>query len=131
MALPPPPLSPSCGPGRQLVGRTCQDVDECAWRPCLHGGSCQNLRPGFLCVCGPGHAGDYCQWTKVDSAAYPLTGPMAIVALTLSVIFVGESRAGNWDNPLGFFALSCKLVFILYLNTFFFSISITTVGYIC
>ncbi|XP_037788849.1 neural-cadherin-like isoform X2 [Penaeus monodon] len=78
----------SCGPGRQLVGRTCQDVDECAWRPCLHGGSCQNLRPGFLCVCGPGHAGDYCQWTKVDSAAYPLTGPVAIVALTLSVIFV-------------------------------------------
>lgn len=86
----------------------------------MHGGSCQNLRPGFLCVCGPGHAGDYCQWTKVDSAAYPLTGPVAIVALTLSVIFVGESRAGNWDNPLGFFALSCKLVFILYLNTFFF-----------
>ncbi|XP_042876208.1 putative neural-cadherin 2, partial [Penaeus japonicus] len=78
----------SCGPGRQLVGRACQDVDECLWRPCLHGGACQNLRPGFLCVCGPGHAGDSCQWTKVDSAAYPLTGPVAIVALTLSVIFV-------------------------------------------
>nr|XP_027235811.1 putative neural-cadherin 2 [Penaeus vannamei] len=90
----------SCGPGRQLVGRTCQDVDECAWRPCLHGGSCQNLRPGFLCVCGPGHAGDYCQWTKVDSAAYPLTGPVAIVALTLSVIFTFLHNTYNHSNSL-------------------------------
>ncbi|ROT61234.1 putative neural-cadherin isoform X1 [Penaeus vannamei] len=110
--LSPPPLSAgaagrrlkggqpgaNCGPGRQLVGRTCQDVDECAWRPCLHGGSCQNLRPGFLCVCGPGHAGDYCQWTKVDSAAYPLTGPVAIVALTLSVIFVGGGTEKGADE---------------------------------
>nr|XP_045589087.1 neural-cadherin-like [Procambarus clarkii] len=76
----------SCGPGRQLVDRTCEDIDECVWRPCLHGGSCYNLRPGFLCVCGPGHMGDHCQWTTLASSTNSLTAPVAIAALTASLI---------------------------------------------
>ncbi|XP_037789364.1 putative neural-cadherin 2 [Penaeus monodon] len=79
-----------CGPGRELVGRACKDVDECLWQPCLHGGSCYNMRPGFLCVCGPGHSGHYCQWTDLDSPPYHLKGTMAVVTLALSTIFVGE-----------------------------------------
>ncbi|XP_042888100.1 putative neural-cadherin 2 [Penaeus japonicus] len=78
----------SCGPGRELVGRTCKDVDECLWQPCLHGGTCYNMRPGFLCVCGPGHSGHYCQWASLDSPPYHLKGTVAIVALALSMIFV-------------------------------------------
>ncbi|XP_037789373.1 putative neural-cadherin 2 [Penaeus monodon] len=82
----------SCGPGRELVGRTCKDIDECLWQPCLHGGSCYNMRPGFLCVCGPSHSGHYCQWTNLGSTAYSLTGTLAIVTLTLSLILVGEYK---------------------------------------
>lgn len=82
----------SCGSGRQLVGHSCQDVDECLWGPCLHGGSCYNLRPGFQCVCGPSHSGDHCQWTDFSSTVHPLTAPLAITALTLSIIILGLSH---------------------------------------
>ena len=37
-----------CGEGR-VLGRSrmaCEDEDECAWRPCLSGGSCFNTQPG-------------------------------------------------------------------------------------
>nr|XP_045606773.1 putative neural-cadherin 2 [Procambarus clarkii] len=78
----------SCGPGEQVVGGACEDVDECAWRPCLHGGSCYNLRPGFQCVCGPGHTGDHCQWTEVATAGHPLAAPVAIAALTVSLLLL-------------------------------------------
>ncbi|XP_069983512.1 putative neural-cadherin 2 [Penaeus vannamei] len=78
----------SCGPGRELVGRTCKDIDECLRQPCLHGGSCYNMRPGFLCMCGPRHSGHYCEWTNLDSTAYSLTGTLAIVTLTLSLVLV-------------------------------------------
>ncbi|XP_069157547.1 putative neural-cadherin 2 isoform X1 [Procambarus clarkii] len=78
----------SCGPGEQVVGSACEDVDECAWRPCLHGGSCYNLRPGFQCVCGPGHTGDHCQWTEVATAGHPLAAPVAIAALTVSLLLL-------------------------------------------
>nr|XP_027236123.1 putative neural-cadherin 2 [Penaeus vannamei] len=81
----------SCGPGRHLVGRTCEDVDECAWSPCLHGGTCYNLRPGFLCECGPAHLGTYCQWTRIPSSGHPLAAPAAIAALTLSLLALGQT----------------------------------------
>ncbi|MPC31870.1 Neural-cadherin [Portunus trituberculatus] len=76
----------SCGPGRQLMGGVCEDVDECLWQPCLHGGSCHNLRPGFLCVCGPDHLGDHCQWAKLAPEGHPLTAPAAIAAIAVSVL---------------------------------------------
>ncbi|KAK8374085.1 hypothetical protein O3P69_014994 [Scylla paramamosain] len=76
----------SCGPGRRVVDGACEDVDECQWRPCLHGGSCLNLQPGYLCVCGPGHVGDHCQWSKLASSGHPVAAPAAIAAITVSVL---------------------------------------------
>ncbi|XP_050716089.1 putative neural-cadherin 2 isoform X2 [Eriocheir sinensis] len=76
----------SCGPGGRQVASVCEDVDECLWRPCLHGGSCHNLRPGFLCVCGPDHLGDHCQWAKIAPEGHPITAPAAIAAITVSVL---------------------------------------------
>ncbi|KAG7168189.1 neural-cadherin 2-like 6, partial [Homarus americanus] len=76
----------SCGPGRQLVDRNCEDVDECVWRPCLHGGTCHNLRPGYMCMCGPGHTGDHCQWATLTNTTNSLTAPVAIAALTVSLL---------------------------------------------
>nr|XP_045604889.1 putative neural-cadherin 2 [Procambarus clarkii] len=78
----------SCGPGRQQAGRGCEDVDECQWAPCLHGGSCHNRVPGFLCVCSPDHAGQFCQWKNVGGVAHPLTLPAAVVGLTLSFLIL-------------------------------------------
>lgn len=75
----------SCGPGRRPMGGLCEDVDECLWEPCLHGGSCHNLRPGFLCVCGPDHLGDHCQWAKLAPEGHPLAAPAAIAAIVVSI----------------------------------------------
>lgn len=79
----------SCGPGGRQAGSVCEDVDECLWQPCLHGGSCHNLRPGFLCVCGPDHLGDHCQWAKIAPVGHPITAPAAIAAITVSVLVLG------------------------------------------
>ncbi|KAK4288171.1 hypothetical protein Pmani_038787, partial [Petrolisthes manimaculis] len=76
----------SCGPGRHLAGHTCRDVDECVWRPCLHGGTCHNLTPGFQCVCVQGYTGDHCQYPNPATSASPLTLPLAVTALTLSIL---------------------------------------------
>ncbi|XP_063874461.1 putative neural-cadherin 2 isoform X1 [Scylla paramamosain] len=78
----------SCGPGRQLLGATCEDVDECLWQPCLHGGSCQNLQPGFLCVCRPGHLGDHCQWVASPQGTHPLALPIIMAVLALSILLL-------------------------------------------
>ncbi|XP_063879939.1 putative neural-cadherin 2 isoform X2 [Scylla paramamosain] len=78
----------SCGLGRQLVGQSCKDVDECVWQPCLHSGNCYNLRPGYLCVCAPGYAGDNCQWSSHHSGGHLLTAPAAIAALTVSLLLL-------------------------------------------
>lgn len=72
------------------MGRSCEDVNECLWEPCLHGGTCTNLRPGYLCACGPGHAGDNCQWSRAVAVAHPLTAPAAILAVTVSLFVLGE-----------------------------------------
>ncbi|MBZ3889584.1 Protein crumbs-like protein 2 [Sciurus carolinensis] len=47
------------------------DVDECASRPCLNGGRCQDLPSGFHCQCRDGYAGLACQ-EDVDEC---LSGP--------------------------------------------------------
>ncbi|KAK3849099.1 hypothetical protein Pcinc_044133, partial [Petrolisthes cinctipes] len=85
-----------CGPGNQLVGRRCEDIDECvAWGgPCLHGATCHNTRPGYLCVCLPGHFGDNCEWNnnKVLSSSRenhaPMVVPVAVAVLTVSVLVI-------------------------------------------
>ncbi|XP_069186784.1 putative neural-cadherin 2 [Procambarus clarkii] len=78
----------SCESGEQVVGHNCQDVDECVFQPCLHGGTCYNLTPGYHCLCAPAHTGDNCEWSKLPPDSHPLTAPMAIAALTLSVLIV-------------------------------------------
>ena len=41
-----------------LAGNDCgEDVDECASRPCLSGGLCQDLPNGFQCHCPDGYTG--------------------------------------------------------------------------
>ncbi|XP_071513117.1 putative neural-cadherin 2 [Panulirus ornatus] len=78
----------SCEPGQQLVGLSCQDLDECMFQPCLHGGTCYNIRPGYYCVCGPTFTGDNCEWAKQPPGMQPLTAPMAVAALTLSILLI-------------------------------------------
>uniref|UniRef100_A0A452RTS6 Crumbs cell polarity complex component 2 n=1 Tax=Ursus americanus TaxID=9643 RepID=A0A452RTS6_URSAM len=49
-----------CAPG--FEGDECGvDVDECASRPCLNGGRCQDLPNGFQCHCPDGYTGLACQ----------------------------------------------------------------------
>ncbi|KAK7071830.1 hypothetical protein SK128_016926 [Halocaridina rubra] len=78
----------SCGPGRHLIQGTCEDTDECLFQPCLHGSTCQNLDPDYMCICGPNHLGKHCQWTKVGPGTHPLTAPVAITAVTLSLLIL-------------------------------------------
>ncbi|XP_068245433.1 putative neural-cadherin 2 [Palaemon carinicauda] len=76
----------SCGNGGHLLGGICQDVDECAYQPCLHGGTCTNIYPGYQCSCAAGTTGYNCEWHQLSSNTQHLTPPMAIAALTLSLL---------------------------------------------
>ena len=40
------------------------DVDYCAIGPCQHGGSCYNLKEGYLCPCADGFTDDNCSTRK-------------------------------------------------------------------
>ncbi|XP_038605122.1 sushi, nidogen and EGF-like domain-containing protein 1 isoform X2 [Tachyglossus aculeatus] len=39
----------------------CDEIDECRSQPCLNGGSCKDRVAEFLCVCGAGYTGHYCE----------------------------------------------------------------------
>ncbi|XP_068219972.1 putative neural-cadherin 2 [Palaemon carinicauda] len=78
----------SCGPGMKPVGGICKDVDECIYEPCLFGGTCNNLYPGYKCTCGPHHTGENCQWTSLAAHSQSFTPPMVIAAVTLSLLVV-------------------------------------------
>ncbi|XP_045130294.1 putative neural-cadherin 2 isoform X1 [Portunus trituberculatus] len=77
-----------CKSGQQLLGHSCEDINECLWQPCLHGGTCHNLQPGFRCICEPGHSGEFCQWTELPPVGSALTAPLVIAAISLSVLFL-------------------------------------------
>ncbi|XP_066961725.1 neural-cadherin-like [Macrobrachium rosenbergii] len=81
-------LSPkcSCGPGLQYIDHACADVDECLLKPCLHGGTCVNLHPGYKCLCGPNYLGDNCEWAKITGAAHPLSTPVIVASITSSLL---------------------------------------------
>ncbi|MPC33527.1 Neural-cadherin [Portunus trituberculatus] len=72
-----------CKSGQQLLGHSCEDINECLWQPCLHGGTCHNLQPGFRCICEPGHSGEFCQWTELPPVGSALTAPLAVVLALL------------------------------------------------
>lgn len=40
------------------------DVNECNTRPCLNGGTCQNLPGSYKCNCKPGFIGKHCETGK-------------------------------------------------------------------
>ncbi|XP_068219630.1 putative neural-cadherin 2 [Palaemon carinicauda] len=75
----------SCGPGRQLLGGTCQLMNECGYQPCLHGGTCRDMHPGYQCTCQPYHRGDNCQWVHLPPPSHSVT-PVVIAAITLSIL---------------------------------------------
>ncbi|XP_069955275.1 putative neural-cadherin 2 [Cherax quadricarinatus] len=77
-----------CSPGSELVGRTCTDLDECTYQPCLNGGTCVNVHGGYHCVCGPGYAGASCEWPSLATPAHLLATPLLVAGLTLSVLLV-------------------------------------------
>ncbi|KAG0724584.1 Neural-cadherin [Chionoecetes opilio] len=81
-----------CGAGQVLSGTrdTCEDEDECAWDPCLHGGTCLNKPSGFLCQCASGFSGRHCHLPGPadTSLRLSLTALVATVAWSLLILLV-------------------------------------------
>ncbi|XP_062576942.1 neurogenic locus notch homolog protein 2-like [Saccostrea cucullata] len=49
----------------------CQDKDECASNPCMHGGTCYNLIDKFTCSCHDGYQGLRCEHEIDECASNP------------------------------------------------------------
>ncbi len=43
---------------------SCSDIDECASKPCVNGGSCQDGINSYKCTCLPGFDGKNCENSK-------------------------------------------------------------------
>ena len=79
-----------CSPGYHMSGGLCQDIDECVASPCLHGGTCYNGRPGYVCVCSPGHSGQHCEYSSPTNPTHALLAPATIAIITISIILIGN-----------------------------------------
>ena len=45
-----------------FTGKLCDiDIDECASRPCVNGGTCINDKNGYSCACPFNYAGKNCE----------------------------------------------------------------------
>ena len=50
-------------------GITCEDIDECEYRPCNPNSQCINLMPGYRCgACPPGYTGRQIQGIGIEFA---------------------------------------------------------------
>ena len=49
-----------------------KDIDDCARKPCLHGGVCTDGVNRFTCSCAPGYAGKTCDISKLDVLLQPM-----------------------------------------------------------
>ncbi|XP_066937059.1 putative neural-cadherin 2 [Macrobrachium rosenbergii] len=78
----------SCGYGLQYVGNSCRDINECLWSPCLNGGSCHNLHPGYFCQCDRWFLGANCQFRKWDTMGRTLTAQALIATVTVSLLVI-------------------------------------------
>ncbi|XP_068229632.1 putative neural-cadherin 2 [Palaemon carinicauda] len=76
----------SCGDGLQTVGNSCKDINECLWSPCLNGGSCHNLRPGYFCQCDGRFLGDNCQFKRWETSDRPFTTQALIATVAISLL---------------------------------------------
>ncbi|XP_069196001.1 putative neural-cadherin 2 isoform X2 [Procambarus clarkii] len=79
-----------CPVGATLTqeGSACQDIDECVWSPCLNGGSCMNMDPGYYCVCPASHHGEHCE---AKSGSLPSLGwsiGLLVAVLVWVILFI-------------------------------------------
>ncbi|XP_068229142.1 putative neural-cadherin 2 [Palaemon carinicauda] len=83
-----PEPSCSCGYGLQYTGNACRDINECLWNPCLNGGTCHNLQPGYFCQCDNRFFGENCQFRKWDTRSRTFTAQALIATVTVSLLVI-------------------------------------------
>ncbi|XP_050739443.1 neural-cadherin-like isoform X4 [Eriocheir sinensis] len=79
-----------CGAGQVLSGTraSCVDEDECAWDPCLHGGTCINEPAGFLCRCASGFSGRHCHLSGPTDASLRISLTATVATVAWSVLLL-------------------------------------------
>ncbi|KAK4314245.1 hypothetical protein Pmani_014399 [Petrolisthes manimaculis] len=72
-----------CGKG-EIYNRNksiCEDENECVWRPCLNGGTCFNIHPGYVCGCSDGFSGQHCHLAAIGGKTSLKISLVALVAI--------------------------------------------------